>query len=415
MKHDDFRKPTTPGRLEPTTFNERHFGPKGVELRAVDGVGYVPDDLPAQVESTAIAAPIQDVLLSAERNLSLLEGLAANLENPALLIGPFARKEAKHSSAIENTFASANQLALFDLDPTTIDAPSRPEVKEVNNYIKALHFGYHADMPICLRLMRDMHKILLDGVSRSVGRPGEFRTTQNAIGDQTAPFSEAKFVPPPPRFLNHCLQQLEQFIHAESNLPRLVRFALIHYQFECIHPFDDGNGRLGRLLIALQLCEQAQLSLPLVYVSGFFERNRGDYYSLLYRVSSEGAWLDWIKFFLSAVSTQANDAHRRAQKLLALRSNYQAAVQQKRASAMLPKVVDELFNHPAITIARVAQVASMRPPSAGKLVKQLEDLGIIHEATGRARRRVYLASDIINVMEEVMEEPDDPDSGSNFN
>lgn len=403
MDRKAFQHGGAPGRLEPTTFNERAYGKRGLEYREVHGFGYVPNDLPAGITAKAIAADIQDVLLAAERNLSFLEGLACNLDNPTLLMGPFAQREAKHSSAIENTFASAEQLALFDMDPSAIEAPDRPEVHEVNNYVKALRHGFDADEPICLRLMREMHAILLTGVSRAVGRPGEFRTSQNAIGDQTAPFEDAKFVPPPPRYLDPCLSALEKFIHAKSDLPRLVRIAMVHYQFECIHPFDDGNGRLGRLLIALQLCSQAQLSLPLVYISSFFEQHRDDYYRLLYRVSAEGAWVDWIKFFLSAIATQAEDALKRARKLIALRNEYQDRVRQKRASAMLPKIVDELFVSPAITVAKVSRIAEMQPSSAGKLIGQLQKHGILREATGRSHYRVFIAGDIIRTTNEVLD------------
>lgn len=403
MKSTDFQREDAPGRLEPTTFQERYYTESGLAFRTVRGFGYVPIDLPAGVTNRAIAADIQDVLLAAERNLGLLEGLARNINNPLMLMGNlFAKREAKHSSAIENTFASAQQLALFDVDPNAVEPGDRSEVQEVNNYVRALYHGFRAQEPICLRLIRDMHRILLDGVTRTAGTPGEFRTTQNAIGDQTASFEDAKFVPPPPRFLDACLHELEKYIHADSDLPKLVRIALSHYQFECIHPFDDGNGRLGRLLIALQLCKQSHLSLPFVYVSSFFEKHRTDYYQLLYRVSSEGAWLEWIRFFLSAVATQAQDALERANRLIALRNQYQSMVRQKRASAMLPKVVDHLFSSPAITVAKLCEIASMQPPSAGKLMDQLVAHGIVVEVTGRTRGRVFLASQIIMIIEEAM-------------
>ncbi len=405
MKYSDFKQPLTPGRLEPTVFMERGFGERGRDSRKVSGFGYVPFDLPAGVLSKDIAHDVQDVLLAAERNLSMLEGLACNLDNPTLLMGPFTQREAKHSSAIENTFASAHQLALFEMDPNAIEPDSRSEVREVNNYVRALRYGFEAREPICLRLIRDMHRILLDGVTRTAGQPGEFRTTQNAIGDPTAPFENAKFVPPPPRFLPGCLDSLERYIHDRSDLPPLVRFALVHYQFESIHPFDDGNGRLGRLLIALQLSKQAQLSLPLVYISSFLEQHRDDYYRLLYRVSAEGAWVDWIRFFLSAISTQAHDALLRARKLIALRNDYQRQVQVKRASAMLPRIVDELFVNPAITVARVCEVTGMHPPSAGKLVRVLEQKGIVKEATGRNINRVFIAEEIVDVTNRTLDVP----------
>lgn len=404
MREEDFRTPATPGRLETTRFNERRFGPKGAELHPVVGFGYVPDDLPAGVTKASTAADIQDNLLAAESNLGLLEGRARKILNPGLLIGPFARKEAVHSSAIENTFASEKQLALFDIDPTTVEASQAPQVMEVANYLKALRHGYDSSLPICLRLIREMHGHLLGGVRRRAGTPGEFRTTQNAIGNEAAPFKDAKFVPPPPEFVEGCMSRLEAFINADSDLPMLVRVALAHYQFECIHPFDDGNGRIGRLLVSLQLCKSGRLSAPLLYVSGFFDAHKEEYTRLLYRVSSEGCWNEWINFFLSAIATQAKDAFLRVEKLEALRDEYHVKVRRKRASAMLPTVVDELFRHPALTVAGVAQRTGMGPPSAGRLVRQLEELGILTESTGRKHSRVFTAEGILDVMMAVLTE-----------
>ena len=408
MRSEDFRRPTTPGRLEPTRFLERRFGQKGPEVHPVVGVGYVPDDLPAGVTKTGIAAGIQDNLLAAEGNLCLLEGRARNILNPGMLIGAFAHKEAVHSSAIENTFASEKQLVLFDADPTAVEPSRQPEVREVNNYLRALRHGFDAREPVCLRLMREMHAILMEGVTRTAGVPGQFRKAQNAIGNPSAPFKDAKFVPPPPEFVDPCLNRLEAFIHARDDLPLLVRIALVHYQFETIHPFDDGNGRLGRLLVSLQLCKHGRLSAPLLYISGFFDRHRQDYTELLYRVSSEGCWTEWINFFLSAVATQARDAFLRVEKMEALRADFHARVRRKRASGMLPKIVDSLFDRPAFTVAQVAKLTGMGAASANRLVRQLEESGIITEATGRKHSRVFMAEPVLDVMTEILSHEPEP-------
>mgnify|MGYP003674540669 CR=1 FL=1 len=398
MNYDGFRKTTTAGRLKPTRFFEKIILSDGPEIREVDGYGYVPDELPAGIRNEDIAAEIQPNLLRAERNLSRLDGLATVLDNPVLLMALFSQKEARHSSAIENTFASATELALFDVDPTAVGENKRSEVGEVNGYLKALHHGFSSELPICLRLIKEMHHILLSNSQRKRGTPGEFRTLQNAIGDENQSFDDAKFVPTPPEYLDESLQAFEHFVGNEKELPRLVRFAMAHYQFECIHPFEDGNGRLGRLLVALQLCEQAQLRLPFVYVSGFFEQHRDRYYSLLYNVSSDGEWIPWIKFFLDAVGTQADDALHRAKMLIGKRIEYKRLVVQKKASPMLPVLIDSLFKDPAITIAKASEIAEMMPNNAAKLIETLVDHNILIEVTGRKRNRVYLAHELLSIV-----------------
>lgn len=401
MHQADFRKPSSPGRLEPTEFIEPQLGT--ARPRRVQGLGYVPLDLPAGLTKAAILLPIHDRLLAAEQSLSELRGFARRLQNPGLLIGPLARREARKSSAIENTFASEQQLALFEIDASAVSEERRPEVRDVSNYLAALRHGCVDKRPICLNLIKEMHARLLEGSTRTAGRPGEFRRTQNAIGSPGASFEAAKFVPPPPAHLDACLRHLEAYINGRDDMPRLVRFALTHYQFECIHPFDDGNGRLGRLIVALQLCKQGPLSSPLVYISGFLEKNRERYYDLLYRVSSDGAWLEWLEFFLVGVDVQARDALTRAQSLDDLRTSYHQKVQQKRRSAMLPKLVDALFDRPAIAIADAARIAGMTPAGASRLIDQLVEDGIIAEATGRRHSRIFVADEILAIADRDLE------------
>ncbi len=396
MQYADFQSSESPGRLEPTSFHER----VGLESVAARGFGFVPDPLPPDLNHGQMLVTIQDVLLSAERGLSRLDTVARDLENPYLLIGPFVSREAKLSSAIENTFASAEQLALFDVVGQTVSSGSASDVREVRNYVSALHHGFRSDLPICRRLILEMHQILLTDVRRDAGVPGRFRARQNAIGRPGERFGDARFVPPPPQFVDQCISDLETYINKQDDLPRLVRFALCHYQFECIHPFDDGNGRLGRLLITLQLCKQAQLAAPLIYVSGYFEQNRQTYYDLMYEVSRAGRWMDWIRFFLTAIDVQAADAFERAKRLLALRAEYHARVREKRASALLPKVIDSLFEHPATTISKVSSLTGVTPPAAGRLVSKLVSKGILVEATGRQSHRAFVAPGILASIEQ---------------
>ena len=385
------------GHLEPTTFQERSsHRPYGV--RTVAGIAFIPDPLPAKLTRSELLNAAYEELVRAERALSELQGAVERI-NPNLLIDPFTRREAKLSSAIENTFASPEQMALFDLDPTSIEPEERDEVREVVNYARALRYGLKSSIPLSLRLVRELHRHLLEGVERKAGTPGEFRTTQNAIGRPGQSFADARFVPPPPQHLQQCLSDWEKFLHSESDLPRLVKFAMSHYQFECIHPFDDGNGRVGRLLIALQLCDQAQLSQPLVYVSGYFEKHRSDYYDLMLRVSTHGDWLGWIKFFLTAIHEQADDARQRARRLADLRDDYHARVREKRASALLPKIVDELFMQPSLTVARVTKQTGLSPQSAGKLVSKLVEKNILEEVTGRKSYRIFYAPEIAHMID----------------
>ncbi len=396
MRPEDFAS-ESPGRLEPTEFDERAgSGPGGV--RRVRGVGFVPDSLPPKsLRRDELLDALYDPLMTAERSLSLLEGCGRNLKNPHLLIGPFVRREARLSSAIENTFASAEQLALFEFDPSTVD--NRDEVREVYNYVRALEHGLRSKLPVCIRLIQEMHGILLDGIRRPNVRPGRFRDTQNAIGREGGSFADARYVPPPAAHMRDSMHQFEQYIHEDDHLPRLVRFALIHYQFEAIHPFDDGNGRLGRLLIPLLLCEQGQLTKPLVYVSGYFEQHRQQYYDLLLRVSTHGDWLAWIHFFLEALHVQAEDAILRADRLNTLRESYYDALQTKRASATLMRIVDMLFERPSLTISEVADRVGINYSPASTAVGRLVERRILVEATGRRKNRVYVAPEILKVID----------------
>lgn len=367
--------------------------------REVAGVGFVPNPLPPNLDLGALYIATIHGLLEAQSSLSDLATVARDLDNPYLLMGPFATREAKLSSAIEDTFASARQVMLFEFDVDSDEPENRSDTLEVANYVSALNFGYKSELPLCQRLFREMHAILLNNVKRDAGIPGEFRTTQNAIGSRRGGFEDATFVPPPPRFLDTCLSEFESFLNARCDLPALITIAMSHYQFECIHPFDDGNGRLGRLLIALQLCRQANLATPLVYISGFFEQNRSEYYRRLLNVSSQNDWLGWIQFFLTAVNTQARDAYGRAKRLLALRERYRDLVREKQASPLLPILIDKLFERPVLTASMVCKYVDVTPKSAGALIRRLEAKSIVREVTGWKRNRVFLAEEIMTLIE----------------
>jgi Fic family protein len=394
--------PTLTGHFEAVTFEEHlpgRGGPEPVETRAD---AFVPDPLPPDLDLPNLHFELYEHLVAAERALSQLEGTACRLTNPHLLIRPFIRREAILSSKIENTVATAQELALFEADVSAAD--QRNEIREVWNYVRAIEHGLASELPLSLRLLKDLHRILLDGVRGEDKRPGEFRIKQNYIGDPHLGIAHARFVPPPPRHLDVLLDNLERSLHEESRIPRLIRMALAHYQFEAIHPFNDGNGRVGRLLITLQLCSHAQLSKPFVYVSAFFEKHRPTYYDLLRGVSMEGRWLDWFGFFLGAIATQAEDAQQRTDRLLQLQQEYYALVRTPRASALLPKLVDTLFERPALTIREVGEITGVTPPAARRLIRKLEDAGVLREATGRTYRQIWLAQGIVSVIQEPGEE-----------
>lgn len=315
-----------------------------------------------------------------------------------MLIRPFLRQEAILSSRIEGTHTTPKELLLFEISPNV--SPSTPDVREVSNYVKALEYGLAGlnELPVCLRLIRELHAKLLKGVRGADRRPGEFRSIQNYISQPGRQIQDARFVPPPPQEMKRALEDLEIYIHTADDLPSLVRIALVHYQFEAIHPFADGNGRIGRLLISLLLCESGLLLKPLLYLSAYFERNRTAYYDHLLRVSQAGAWNEWIEFFLLGVTEQAREATNRCLALLDLWQEYRNKMQEARSSALLLRLVDALFARPALTIPLAKKLLRVTYPSAQRNVYRLERAGILVEVTHRKRNRLYLAPKIMSIL-----------------
>jgi Fic family protein len=380
--------------MDPSDFKEVRPG------KLVQGtLGYwafVPDPLEPHFD---FDIELVNSLSRADRALSELAGIARTLPNPHLLIRPFMRREAVLSSRIEGTQASFSDLLFFEAagsgDPGTAD------VREVANYVRALEYGIArlADLPLSLRLIREIHERLMRGVRGDAQTPGEFRTSQNWIGPPDCTLMDATFVPPPVEEMKAGLDQFERYLHSESRLPPLVRMALIHYQFEAIHPFLDGNGRVGRLLITLLLCADGLMLQPMLYLSAFFEKYRNEYYQLLLGVSRRGEWLPWVRFFLMAVEVQSKDAIRRSDMLLALWDNYRNRLQEARASALLLGLVDELFSYPAINTRIASESLKVTPRSAQLNIDKLISAGILEEATGQKRNRVYVARAIISIIE----------------
>jgi Fic family protein len=380
--------------MQPSDFTEDRWGKL---LRHREGFWYfVPDRLPPRL------APdwnLTGALSEADRSLSELAGLSRNVPNPHLLIGAFIRKEAVLSSRIEGTQASLSDLFLFEAGEA--ESPKPPDVREVANYVHALEFGLKrlTELPISLRLLREIHSRLMGGVRGEHLTPGEFRTSPNWIGPPGCTLLDATYVPPAPPEMTEALGDLEQYLHAASDLPPLVRLALIHYQFEAIHPFLDGNGRMGRLLISLLLCHERLLPQPLLYLSAFFERHRDQYYGALWEVSRSGRWHQWIALFLQAVASQSRDVIRRTGRLLDLRENYRRRFQQTRSSSLLLRLVDQLFESPYTTISLAARVLGVTRRPAALNIKKLVDSGILNEATGRERSKIYIAREILDTIE----------------
>lgn len=375
-----------------TVEQQRHLS------RLSSGVwSYVPPPLPPAVDTSGILAVLNG---RAERALGYLGGIAFRLPDPYLLIGPFMRREAVLSSRIEGTVASLSDLVAFEAAAAR-QSQGPSDVREVSNYVQALNWGLapEQELPVSKRLIRGLHRILMTEVRGQERTPGEFRTYQNHVGRPGSKIEDALYVPPPPLDMQRTVDELEAYLHDRSDLPDLIRLAVIHYQFEAIHPFGDGNGRVGRLLISLLLVKHGIIPEPFLYLSAFFDRHRSDYYQLLLDVSTQGAWEQWIAFFLEGVADQATDAVKRATKLLELRDEYQQRLYRTRGSAAPLRLLDELFTRSALTIPRAREILGVTPAWASKAVERLVEAGIVREVTGRERYRIYLPIEVLNVLE----------------
>jgi len=362
---------------------------------------YVPNPLPPKLAWTP---GLVIALSDADRALGELSGLGRSIPNPHLLMIPFVRREAVLSSRIEGTQASLSDLYAYEAAQLPLFEQA-PDVREVYNYVQALEYGLERlrTFPLSLRLIREIHEHLMTGVRGEHQTPGEFRRSQNWIGPPGCTLNDATYVPPPVPEMLKALDKFERFLHAPASLPPLVRLGLIHYQFEAIHPFLDGNGRVGRLLVTLLLCAWNLLSEPLLYLSAYFAAHQQTYYGLLLSVSQQDSWETWLTFFLNGVSSQARDAVARAQRMQNLREDYREQFQTARAAARLLQVVDLLFALPLLTVHQVEDTLNVSTPTAQGYINRLEDAGILREITGQARNRVYQADKVLEVIEAPLE------------
>ena len=352
---------------------------------------FVPDALPPRAPPLAIDDGRHGLIVRAEQALARLEVAGEMVPSLDWFIYAFVRKEAVVSSQIEGTQATLIDLLEFEAEKD--DRPPVEDVRDVCNYLDALAYARKQlrdpkGLPLAMRLIHETHRRLMQGVRGANKQPGEVRGSQNWIGG-TRP-GNAVFVPPPPEEVPALLGDLEKFLHARDNLPPLVRIGLAHVQFETIHPYLDGNGRIGRLLVTLLLEHWKLLSAPLLYLSLHFKRNRAEYYRLLGEVRRQGDWEAWTDFFLDGVATVADEAVTAARDLHALVSaDRERLLAASNASVLAIRLLDQLPSHPIVTIPGVVRMLETTKPTAGKAVRFLEELGILVETSGKRRDRTF--------------------------
>lgn len=357
---------------------------------------FIPNPLPPNINYDKKLTPL---LSEADRLLGELSGTGRLLPNPYLLIAPYIRREAVSSSRIEGTQASLNDLFFFEAEEQA--KPKIPDVREVRNYVRAMEYGIDRlkKLPVSVRLVREIHRILMEGVRGEHATPGEIRRTQNWIGPPGCSLHESTYVPPPVDEMKEALSDWEKYLHSNSKEPPLIQCALMHYQFEAIHPFLDGNGRIGRLLITFLLRERGCLTQPLLYLSAFFDRLRNEYYSRLLAVSQKGDWHGWITFFLRGVVNQSKDAITDAQKILDLHSEYRGMLRKtKKIPESAHRLIDEIFSNPVISISGLSKRWNMPFNSVKTGVLRLVKIGILRETTDRKRNRLFIAPKLIKLL-----------------
>jgi Fic family protein len=358
---------------------------------------FSPSPLPPKLQVTwKLAERISD----ADRALGELAGVARTIPTPHLLIEPFTRREAVLSSRIEGTQATLTELFAAEAGARK-EGPSEA-IRGISNYVQALEYGLKRleKLPVSLRLIKELHERLMKDVRGESFSPGEFRRSQNFIGPPGCKLENATYVPPPVPHMKDALDRFEKYLHeSRRSLPPLVRLSLIHYQFEAIHPFWDGNGRVGRLLITLLLCSEGLLPQPLLYLSAYFERNRKEYYRLLLDISQTGNWRDWLLFFVNGVAEESRDAVARSNQMLVLRQEYREKLQAQKVPGRTLELMENLFREPVTTVAGARNLLKLTTRSAQQNVDRLVQAGILKEITGRQRYRVFVAQRIIEIVE----------------
>lgn len=361
-----------------------------------DHWAFVPNPLPPP-GLDRFSADFIGILSEADRGIGALKALSRLVPNPNLLVAPYVRKEAVQSSRIEGTQASLSDIFYYEASK---EKPKHADTLEVLNYVRAMNHGFSRlkELPLSLRLVKEIHLKLMENVRGEKMRPGEFRTTQNWIGPPGCSLADATFVPPPVSEMTEALAQWEGFLHSDDSIVPLIKCALMHYQFEAIHPFLDGNGRVGRLLITLYLCEKGYLEHPIFYLSDFFERYRNEYYDLLLEVSRDGNWDAWLRYFIRGVAEQSRVAEETGHKILGLQKKYRQQLQTESVSRSVFQLLDMLFLNPFVSLPGVSDYLKITWPTAKASVERLVKLGILKEVSGRKRSRIYCAQELLDIL-----------------
>ncbi len=395
MRAADFQV-NSPGKLVPTTFDEKHADGTA---RTVSGEAFIPDPLPPLgLDRAAVVGRIYDVLDRAKTRLVRLEAAVGLLPDPNILLSPMRRREAQASSKIENTYSSLDAVALAEVDPSKAGS----DTIEVLHNLRAINVGLESTLPISIRLLCDMHRALIVDPAK---RPGQIRDRQVCIGNENKGVASARFVPPPPDALPACIRDWELYVNPDAvnapvreRWPELLELGFAHYQIETIHPFSDGNGRLGRALVNLTPTKHGVLAYPVCNLSEWVQEHRQEYYDGLLRVSTHGEWEHWLRFFCTAIAEQAGFDLARAGRLQKLYAEYRKLTESKRRSGLLGKLVDYLFVVPVVTIPGAAKVLGVKYDSAQGHVETLVEAGVLQQVGDSSYGKVYIAMKLINAI-----------------
>lgn len=390
------------------SYSGDYIGRAGRYVRQPTGYSaFIPTPLPPD-PPLDIGGEIQAALSRADIALGRLDGSVQTLPNPDMFVFMYVRKEAVLSSRIEGTLSTVQDVLAAEAQFRSTSRPS--DVDEVINYVNAMNHGLDRlrDLPVSVRLIREIHQRLLENVRGSHLTPGELRTSQNWIGHAGATLNEARFIPPPPHLVPESLGDLERFIHARDDLPILLKVGLAHAQFEAIHPFLDGNGRVGRLLITFLLTERGILGQPVLYLSHYFERHRQEYYDHLLSVTERGDWESWILFFLQGVTEVSAEAASTVKDILILREKHRRAITESfgRAAGNGLVVLERLYEVPVISVNSARQLNGTSYAAANQLIARMADSGILREFTGHTRNRMFIYQSYVDLFDDNRPEPE---------
>lgn len=371
----------------------------GTYIRQPTGYrAFIPQPLPPSDPPLDLTLDRSRLLSEAALALGRLDAATQLIPDPDLFVGMYVKREAVLSSQIEGTQASLTDVLVFEVEG---ESEFPVDVAEVINYVSAMNYGLGrlAQLPLSLHLIREIHRELMQGVRGQNRDPGEFRRTQNWVGPGGATLATATFVPPPPQLLMEHLGHLENFMH-DDTCPPLIRAGLAHAQFETIHPFLDGNGRIGRLLITFMLCQEGVLHRPLLYLSSYLKQRRAEYYDRLQAVRLNGQWEEWLDFFFRGVAETADEAWRTAQAILDLQQQNRQLLQSRKASMNTLRVHDLLWRYPIVTVPFLQRELRLTFQGANGIVQRLETLGILEESTGYRRNRRFVHANYLRLFKD---------------